>query len=209
MRWSWDKFKDNFIRVMLCGQFSSLILFLIMIYPALISWSTAIMVLLVCEAIGLFFGLFFGLVEFEGLNTGFKIIEVDAKSYLNQDIRNSAINSLIIGLICGLIGVLVSGIFYGLTFWLREFGLIFGLNRLIIGLIFGLIIGLIGLVFGGFAHIKYLVLCLILYFTGHIPWNYAKFLDWASDKLFLQKVGGGYIFIHRSLMEHFAEMENG
>jgi hypothetical protein len=24
---------------------------------------------------------------------------------------------------------------------------------------------------------------------------------------FLQKVGGGYIFIHRMLMEHFAQME--
>jgi hypothetical protein len=32
-------------------------------------------------------------------------------------------------------------------------------------------------------------------------------LDWASDKVLLQKVGGGYIFIHRLLMEHFAQLE--
>jgi hypothetical protein len=63
--------------------------------------------------------------------------------------------------------------------------------------------------FGGQAVLQHFTLRLILYFKGFIPWNYAKFLDWASDKLFLQKVGGGYIFIHRSLMEHFAEMENG
>jgi hypothetical protein len=36
------------------------------------------------------------------------------------------------------------------------------------------------------------------------PWNYADSWTTASDRIFLQKVGGGYIFIHRLLMEHFA-----
>jgi hypothetical protein len=40
----------------------------------------------------------------------------------------------------------------------------------------------------------------------YIPWNYSRFLDYAVDRIFLQKVGGGYIFIHRLLMEHFAAM---
>jgi hypothetical protein len=40
-----------------------------------------------------------------------------------------------------------------------------------------------------------------------MPWNYARFLDYAVDRIFLQKVGGGYIFIHRLLMEHFAAMQ--
>jgi hypothetical protein len=39
-----------------------------------------------------------------------------------------------------------------------------------------------------------------------IPWNYARFLDYATERLFLQKVGGGYIFVHRMLLEHFAGM---
>ncbi len=109
---------------------------------------------------------------------------------------NSLIYGLIYGLIFGLLGII--------------YGLIYGLiGSLICGLISGLIGGLIGsLNFGGWACIQHFVLRLILYFTGCIPWNYAQFLDWASDKLFLQKVGGGYIFIHRSLMEHFAEMES-
>jgi NACHT domain len=34
----------------------------------------------------------------------------------------------------------------------------------------------------------------------------ASFLKYATDRLFMQKVGGGYIFVHRMLMEHFAEM---
>jgi len=33
------------------------------------------------------------------------------------------------------------------------------------------------------------------------------FLDYAAGELHsLQKVGGGYIFVHRYLLEHFAEM---
>jgi hypothetical protein len=47
----------------------------------------------------------------------------------------------------------------------------------------------------------------ILWRSGYIPWNYARFLDYASDRIFLQKVGGGYVFIHRLLLEHFARMK--
>jgi len=40
-----------------------------------------------------------------------------------------------------------------------------------------------------------------------LPLNPAHFLDYAAERVFLQKVGGGYIFIHRLLLEYFAEME--
>jgi hypothetical protein len=39
-----------------------------------------------------------------------------------------------------------------------------------------------------------------------MPRDYARFLDHAADLIFLQKVGGSYRFIHRLLLEHFAEM---
>lgn len=39
---------------------------------------------------------------------------------------------------------------------------------------------------------------------GFFPWNYDHFLDYATERIFLRKVGGGYIFIHRMLMEYFA-----
>ena len=54
---------------------------------------------------------------------------------------------------------------------------------------------------------KHFILRVILYFKGYIPWNYTRFLDYAAERIFLRKVGGGYIFIHRMLMEHFAKME--
>ena len=62
------------------------------------------------------------------------------------------------------------------------------------------------LINGGKACIQHFSLRLILYCNNYIPWNYARFLDYAADRILLQKVGGGYIFIHRMLMEHFAEM---
>ncbi len=60
----------------------------------------------------------------------------------------------------------------------------------------------------GGACIKHVVLRIIFYFNGYIPWNYAFFLNYASDRIFLRKVGGSYIFIHRTLQEHFARMNS-
>jgi hypothetical protein len=64
----------------------------------------------------------------------------------------------------------------------------------------------LGLHFGGSAVLRHFALRFTLYRKKYAPWNYARFLDYATDRLFLQKVGGGYIFIHRMLLEHFAEM---
>ena len=54
--------------------------------------------------------------------------------------------------------------------------------------------------------IKHLSLRFILYFNNYIPWNYARFLNYCTERLFLQRVGGRYRFIHRLLQEHFATM---
>ncbi len=72
------------------------------------------------------------------------------------------------------------------------------------GLIF---FGLIGwLLGGGYTSLRHFILRVLLYGKKYSPWNYTRFLDYATDRLFMQKVGGGYIFVHRMLLEHFAEM---
>lgn len=63
-----------------------------------------------------------------------------------------------------------------------------------------------GLTKAGTACIQHFTLRLILYRNGYIPWNYARFLDYCTERLFLQRVGGRYRFIHRLLQEHFAAM---
>ncbi|MCZ8118286.1 MAG: NACHT domain-containing protein [Microcystis sp. LE18-22.4A] len=71
-----------------------------------------------------------------------------------------------------------------------------------------LALGVIGSLTGGVLDcIRHIQLRLFLSFRHHAPWNYARFLDYASDRIFLQKVGGGYIFVHRMLLEHFARMK--
>ncbi|NEP35609.1 NACHT domain-containing protein [Moorena sp. SIO3B2] len=111
----------------------------------------------------------------------------------NQGIQQSLYNAL------------RQGISLGLAFGV-AIGVPTGLER---GLSYGLIAVLIlGIVFGGLACIQHLILRSILSWSGQVPWNYADFLDYAADRIFLVKVGGGYIFIHRLLQEHFAAMAN-
>jgi len=55
--------------------------------------------------------------------------------------------------------------------------------------------------------IWHLALRRALHRDGLIPWNYARFLDYAASLIFLRKVGGGYIFVHRYLLEYFAGLD--
>jgi hypothetical protein len=71
----------------------------------------------------------------------------------------------------------------------------------------GLIVGLIvGLNRGGSAAIKHYALRLTLWLNGKTPLNFVKFLDHCAKLILLKKVGGGYIFIHRMLLDYFADL---
>ena len=136
-------------------------------------------------------GLVFSLVK--GLSVG----EIETRDIPNQGIHRSAWNALGGGLGFGLVGGLVGGLAYRLFSGLVG-GLVFGLFS---GLVGGLVVGLNT---GGQACLKHLVLRLLLVRSGSIPWDYVKFLDYAAERILLRKVGGGYIFIHRMLLEYFA-----
>jgi hypothetical protein len=136
---------------------------------------------------------------------------IETKSAPNQGIRLSIRNAVFGGLLFGLIVGLGYGLGDGLYFY-YNYGLYTGLlSGLSLGLhdFLGVApgLGLVGaLWYGGFDVIQHYTLRLILLIQGHTPANYARFLDYAVDRIFLQKVGGGYRFIHRLLLEHFAEL---
>ena len=56
--------------------------------------------------------------------------------------------------------------------------------------------------------IKHYLLRLALWLKGDIPRDYVRFLDYAAALIFLRKVGGGYIFVHRLVLEHFAGLSD-
>ena len=154
---------------------------------------------------GLDFGLSVGLAG--GLGGGLLIIlyealvtgEIATRSRPNEGTRRSLLQwaraALLVGLVFGLV--------FGLAFALVG-GLVFGLVG---GLGFGLGFGLIGgLHKGGGFFIQHWVLRFLLWRKRFAPLRYVRFLDYAAERVFLRKVGGGYIFIHRMLMEHFAKL---
>lgn len=112
-------------------------------------------------------------------------------------------NFSFIFLFSGLIFALMDGLIFGLFTGLKD-GLI---NVLIFGIGSGLSVGMcFGLIYGGFTLIQHYTLRFILARNNLLPWNLIPFLNYCTDLIFLRRVGGGYIFVHRLLMEHFAEM---
>jgi len=74
--------------------------------------------------------------------------------------------------------------------------------------IFVLIVGTSGgLKFGFASLIQHYALRNILIKKGFFPKSLLSFLEHAVNFIFLRRVGGSYIFVHRTLMEHFAELD--
>ena len=159
-------------------------------------------------ALGLGGGLIGGILG--GLLGGLITGELEAKVTPNQGIRRSALDGLAGGLAGGLVVVLVLGLVVALVGALAGTpgaGLQMGLG---LGLSMGLGVALVGaLAYGGYACLSHLTLRLILWRCGAMPLNYVRFLDYCAERIFLRKVGGGYIFVHRLLLEHFASLVDG
>ncbi|WP_293334086.1 tetratricopeptide repeat protein [Microcoleus sp. CAWBG58] len=58
---------------------------------------------------------------------------------------------------------------------------------------------------GGSACLQHFTLRLCLSSAGSIPWNYARFLNYATERLLLQRVGGRYRFMHDLLRQSLAQ----
>lgn len=146
---------------------------------------------------------------------------VESRTMPNQGIRDTFKTALKVtgafALVGIFIGVLSIGASYGAEFinsgftfsGLSEWEIQNIGDQFQVGMILGISFGLVGgLMFGGTdTIIKHLLLRFMLWRNGDIPTNYAKVLDHAASLILLRKVGGGYIFVHRYLLEHFASIE--
>lgn len=124
------------------------------------------------------------------------------------------IGGVLVGLMLGTIIGAIAGVIFGLFFGLTE-GLSSILSSWLIVVLRGGLIGMLsgglfgGLFFSGLAVVQHFALRFALHREGFLPWNQVSFLDYATDRIFLRKVGGGYVFVHSMLMEYFASLEPG
>lgn len=218
VRWSWGRARSSFIQGLRLNPAFGLLGALL--GSSVGGWGGALGAML-GTTLGIVLG--GGIVNF--IMGGLSEHTIERKISLNQGIRRSGINALAIwlggGLIEGLVGALVFGLVGGLGTALLT-GMVVGLVNvlgatLVLGLIFGLVGGLgvglgnalvggldIALRYGGHAYLQHYTLRLLLIRNGSLPRRLAPFLDYATQRIFLRRVGGGYIFIHRLLLEHVA-----
>jgi hypothetical protein len=125
-------------------------------------------------------------------------------------------NRSFVWLFCFSLGGLIGGLLGGLLD-----SLLLHRNALfvsaVVGLFAGLLLPWLVVLFGLLMIILYILVVLVgckfipwvsfrlwLIRQGFTPRNYVRFLDHAADRLLLRKVGGGYVFIHRMLLDYFA-----
>ncbi|MFO7678780.1 MAG: hypothetical protein R6X34_01905 [Chloroflexota bacterium] len=126
------------------------------------------------------------------LLAGLRGKKIETKSVPNQGIHLSARNGL------------KAAFLYFLPFTLFGFILYGGFGAAIVAG-FTAALGAF-LAYGGSNIVKHYLVGMILWLTGKIPRTYPHFLDSSVERLFLYRVGGGYIFIHRLLQDYFSRL---
>ena len=146
--------------------------------------------------LGMADSLVWGLIE--GLIWGLCVPELKPSTISNQGIKESAVNAGIFTIIGGIAWVILyAAVMLAIKEPLEPLDLLMdGIGN---GVFFGIYVG-------GLACLQHLILRVILKQSGAIPWNYAKFLDYATELGFLEREGGRYRFIDDSMQEYFAQM---
>ena len=126
--------------------------------------------------------------------------EIERKSQPNQGVLSSAKNALgmliVTTLFLGGHGALIDS-------WLLDsiVGTTFFANSMVL-------LPLAFFYYGGATIIKHYILRFLLARQGTLPFKLTPFLDAMSERIILRKVGSGYIFIHRYLLEYFAALDS-
>lgn len=200
--WDWREGLKGFVSGLVFGQ---TFVFIVILF----SFEQVTVTLMEIFLFGLMFGTAFGLILL--LFRGLRYTSLTQIIKPGQRISLSIQNSFLVFLLSTPVLILGFNLIF-IIFFSFSFGFIFMLNFGIdITLIGALYIGLFcGLIFwwnyGAGAVVRHYTLRFILARNNLLPWRLVPFLDHCVDLIFLRRVGGGYIFIHRLLMEHFAEM---
>lgn len=116
----------------------------------------------------------------------------------NQGIALSLRNAVLSGLVIATVVGLVLGTAMALVAGADQ-----ALDAAIVG---GTFFGMLAFLWDGVDLIHHYTLRAVLAARGYAPLDYARFLDHAAALVFLQKAGGGYLFVHRLLLDYFARI---
>jgi hypothetical protein len=133
----------------------------------------------------------------------------------NQGIWRALQNSVMVGVISGGILRIAGSFAYAVAVGLNT-ALNAGVSRslqagLNTGPGMGLLIGMSGgclawLLMGGVVVLQYLTIRWLLWRSQTFPWQTVSLLDDAVARILLRRVGGGYSFTHRLLMDYFVNL---
>ena len=199
LSWSWQQAKSNLVYRLVAGLLVTIILGLLGTMIAFAGLLGGLGGMLVSGLVHLPVGGLGGVLVYVllvgllvGLGGVLNSTPIENRSVPGEGVRTSAKIFILFGLVVGTSTGLVVGLATG------------SLGGLLIGLLGGLYTGLMN---GGYFLIAHFAERFGLYRSGWLPWDVIAFLNYCTDRIFLRKVGGGYIFIHRMLMEHFAAMD--
>jgi hypothetical protein len=136
-----------------------------------------------------------------------KMLPEELYTHPNEGVVRSARNALLGACFFAPIGGIASGLACGL-----GFGVIGQLSTwpiMAMGFAVMLCIVLFVIFFtahGGIPWIQHYTLRFYLRRAGSIPRRYLRFLGSSSEYSLLRRVGGGYMFSHRQILEHFARL---
>lgn len=202
INWSWKKFFKTFIKYILFSGLIGICFISAQIgsMGVMMGFIPSAQTLGIIDEVvfGLKFGIWLGAIPglIMGIIKGLTIEMNEEKIIPNQGIILSLKNGFLVGLRVALIVSSIAMLFYQQ----HELAVIFvGLG---LGTIFGLNKGLSTV-------IKHYALRLTLCLNRKIPYRFIPFLDYCTRLILLKRVGGGYIFMHRMLLEYFANLENG
>jgi hypothetical protein len=138
---------------------------------------------------GLITGLLAGLII--GLVQDLLFFFGEGRTYVRSRIVRNGLTATIGGLVGGLLAMLLIGYTCGPDHGLPA-GLLGGLAGSFVG--------------GGDAFVIHFIVRLFLIRKGVTPMRYVKFLDYAADRILLNKPYGSYMFIHRMFLDYFASL---
>ncbi|HET8844230.1 MAG TPA: hypothetical protein VFN35_22375, partial [Ktedonobacteraceae bacterium] len=201
--WSWKNVGKSFLQGLIAGLlFGPLIA---AIFTFLTGHHETLFEISFPIYFALFGGLFSGFLGGIAGGVSWTMLDEQTRVRPNEAIQRSARNALHAGLLGALFCVITIPSIITATNLIFQFydellpdALISIVMAAILGWLAGAWWG------GGFAWLQHMLLRQFLSWTRVAPLRYARFLDYATERVLLRKVGGGYIFVHRLLLDYFA-----